>query len=87
MHKQLVQRNPCAIVERPTPAAARQNQARGLSEPQVLTLLGAARGRGRCARRRPPAEACAREMGLAVEIYPARWDRHGRSAGYRRSVA
>jgi NAD(P)-dependent dehydrogenase (short-subunit alcohol dehydrogenase family) len=27
-----------------------------------------------------------REPGLAVEVYPARWDRHGRSAGYRRNV-
>lgn len=27
-----------------------------------------------------------REPDLAVEVYPARWDRHGRSAGYRRNV-
>jgi integrase/recombinase XerD len=44
VHEQLVQRNPCQVVERPTPAAARQNQARALSEAQVLTL-GAAHAR------------------------------------------
>jgi hypothetical protein len=44
VHEQLVQRNPCQVVERPTPAAARQNQARALSEAQVL-MLGAARAR------------------------------------------
>jgi hypothetical protein len=26
------------------------------------------------------------ELGLAVEVYPARWHRHGRSGGYRRNV-
>ena len=41
VHEQLVQRNPCAVVERPQPAAARQNQARALSEAQVLPAVAA----------------------------------------------
>jgi hypothetical protein len=45
-----------------------------------VVIAGGARGADR------QAEACARELGLAVGVYPARWDRHGRSAGYRRNV-
>ncbi len=47
---------------------------------RLVVIAGGARGADR------QAEACARELGPAVEVYPARWDRHGRSAGYRRIV-
>jgi hypothetical protein len=47
---------------------------------RLVLIAGGARGADR------QAEACARELGLAVEVYPARWDRHGRSAGYLRNV-
>ena len=47
---------------------------------RLVVIAGGARGADRMA------EACARGLGLAVEVYPARWDRHGRSAGYRRNV-
>jgi hypothetical protein len=43
---------------------------------RLVVIAGGARGADR------QAEACARELGLAVELYPARLDRHGRSAGY-----
>ena len=47
---------------------------------RLVVIVGGARGADR------QAEIRARELGLAVEVYPARWDRHGRSAGYRRNV-
>jgi hypothetical protein len=47
---------------------------------RLVLIAGGARGADR------QAEACACGLGLAVEVYPARWDRHGRSAGYRRNV-
>jgi YspA, cpYpsA-related SLOG family len=47
---------------------------------RLVVIAGGACGADR------QAEACARELGLAVGVYPARWDRHGRSAGYRRNV-
>jgi YspA, cpYpsA-related SLOG family len=40
---------------------------------RLVVIAGGARGADR------QAEACARAPGLAVEVYPARWDRHGRS--------
>jgi YspA, cpYpsA-related SLOG family len=47
---------------------------------RLVVIAGGACGADR------QAEACARELGLAVGVYLARWDRHGRSAGYRRNV-
>lgn len=32
------------------------------------------------------AERLARRRGLAVEVYPARWDEEGKCAGFRRNV-
>lgn len=31
-------------------------------------------------------ERYAREKGIPIKLFPAQWDRHGRSAGYRRNV-
>jgi hypothetical protein len=63
-----------AVRERLGRAVARFGRER------LVVIAGGARGADR------QAEACARELGVAVEVYPARWDRHGRSAGYRRNV-
>ena len=45
VHASAIDANPCAIVERPKPAAEEQNQARALSRPQAAELLAAARTR------------------------------------------
>jgi integrase/recombinase XerD len=45
VHAGAIDADPCAIVERPKPAAEEQNQARALSRPQAATLLAAARTR------------------------------------------
>ncbi|MGO9753600.1 MAG: tyrosine-type recombinase/integrase [Solirubrobacteraceae bacterium] len=45
VHERAIDQDPCAIVERPKPAASEQNQARALSRPQVAQLLAAARAR------------------------------------------
>jgi integrase/recombinase XerD len=45
VHAGAIDANPCAIVERPKPAADEQNQARALSRPQAAELLAAARTR------------------------------------------
>jgi site-specific recombinase XerD len=45
VHERAIDQDPCAIVERPRPAASEQNQARALSRPQAAQLLAAARAR------------------------------------------
>lgn len=45
----------------------------------AVVVVGGARGADTIA------EEEARAMGLAVEVYPARWDEEGRSAGFRRN--
>jgi hypothetical protein len=47
---------------------------------RLVVIAGGARGADR------QAEASARALDVAVEVYPARWDRQGRSAGYRRNT-
>jgi hypothetical protein len=47
---------------------------------RLLVIAGGARGAD------SQAEQAATRLGLAVEVHPARWDRHGRSAGYRRNL-
>lgn len=46
----------------------------------TVVLSGAARGADRLG------ECWAAEQGIPCERYPADWDRHGKSAGYRRNV-
>ena len=45
VHAGAIEHDPCAIVERPKPAAGEQNQARALSRSQAAELLAAARRR------------------------------------------
>ncbi|MGO9899492.1 MAG: site-specific integrase [Solirubrobacteraceae bacterium] len=45
VHERAIDQDPCAIVERPRPAASEQNHARALSRPQAAQLLAAARPR------------------------------------------
>jgi hypothetical protein len=47
---------------------------------RFVVIAGGARGAD------SPAESWARKLGLPVEVYPARWDRCGHSAGCRRNV-
>lgn len=47
--------------------------------PSTVVVSGGARGVDRAA------EQAARSLGRAVDVLPAEWQRHGRSAGYRRN--
>ncbi len=48
--------------------------------PHVTIISGGARGADRLG------EKYAQERELPVEVYPADWNKHGKSAGYRRNV-
>lgn len=47
---------------------------------ELVVVHGAARGADRLA------GEVASDLGIATVVFPADWDRHGRSAGYRRNV-